>query len=474
MKTGSSVASLPNPTPLLFLLTAIALLLWPDSIAITTMIVIAAIVVPVALFWLAKSLQVAIVMLLAGSAVPRMFIEIAGLKARPEHIISGMMICTVPFLLWKRREQPVPWIWPDYLVLAYIVLIFFSSVFMSVEPSQTGKWAVQQVLAILPYFWLRVLITDRERFRWAFRALLIVGAVTCVYAIIAFYSYILLGTSFGVEVEQYGMESGNIAATYGLQFEANILGAYGAALTVMMLVMYLQERRRSFLIGYAFCGLVTMAVSLSRAALGAGILALLLVALIAWRRSLVERKILFRIAAATLGAVLLVGPFVFKHYTERFSTVDIADPTSDPNTLTRAVQTISALDEITKHPVFGGGTSSFQLAFDWQNLGTDWQDQGWIGNTELRVLHDTGAVGLVVFLAFLLSLAYRSWKVLKREFNVELLALLLSGVVYSITFQATEGTLLAFPWVQLGLIGCAVSIAGRQEEQEKPPQAAAI
>jgi len=64
--------------------------------------------------------------------------------------------------------------------------------------------------------------------------------------------------------------------------------------------------------------------------------------------------------------------------------------------------------------------------------------------------------------------------VLKREFSVELLALLLSGVVYSITFQATEGTLLAFPWVQLGLIGCAVTLFGDQQRQEKLPESAAI
>jgi len=145
--------------------------------------------------------------------------------------------------------------------------------------------------------------------------------------------------------------------------------------------------------------------------------------------------------------------------------VDIADPTSDPNTLTRAVQTVSALDEVAKHPIFGGGASSFQLAFDWQDLGAGWEDQGWIGNTELRVLHDTGAVGLIVFVAFLVALARQAFKALKREFSVELVALLLSGMVYCITFQATEGTILAFPWVQLGLIGCAVSIMDRKKEQ---------
>jgi hypothetical protein len=59
-------------------------------------------------------------------------------------------------------------------------------------------------------------------------------------------------------------------------------------------------------------------------------------------------------------------------------------------------------------------------------------------------------------------------KILKRELHPELLALLLAGVVYGVTFQATEGTLLEFFWVHIGLIGCAVSIY----QNPSPTQAA--
>ncbi|HET9838426.1 MAG TPA: O-antigen ligase family protein, partial [Candidatus Angelobacter sp.] len=314
----------------------------------------------------------------------------------------------------------------------------------------------------LPYFFLRLLIRDWERFRWAFKALLWIGAAVCMYASVALYSHLLFGTSFGIDLEQYG----DMPATYGLQFEPNILGAYSAALAIMMLVMYLHQRERKYLIGYAGFGLVTLGVSLSRAALGAAAVGIGVIAIVALRRRLINRQIILRVVAATLGAFLLVAPVFLPYYTQRFATIDISDPTTDPNTVTRAVQVLSALDEVEKHPIFGGGVSSFQLAFDWQTLGTEWEDQGWIGNTELRVLHDTGIVGLLVFLAFLFSLARQSLKQLKREFSPELLALLCSGVVYSITFQATEGTLLAFPWVQLGLIGCAVSVM-RQEGQHE-------
>lgn len=464
MKTGAPAALIPNPTPVLFLVTALAILIWPDAAGTTAVVIILGLAVPTALVWFAKSPMAAIAALVVASAVPRLFIEVMGMKAHPEHIVSGAMILVAPFL-WKKRERKVQWITADYWVIAYLTLIFFSSIFMSIDPGQTSKWAFEQMLAILCYFWLRLLIVDKERFRWAFRFLLAAGSVACAYAIISFYSNLLFGSTFGVDLEQYG----DMPATYGLQYEPNILGAYGAALAVMMLVMYLRERQKKYLIGYAFFGLASMAISLSRAALIATAVTLVLAGFFALRRGWLTQRVVFSVAIATVAATIIVLPVVLQHYTERFSTVDVTDFSADPNTLTRAVQTVSAFDEVAKHPIFGGGVASFQLAFDWQSMGIGWEDQGWIGNTELRVLHDTGIMGLTAFLVFLFTLIHAARKLLKRELSTEVEALLMSCVVYVITFQATEGTLLAFPWIQLGLIGSAVALSSAEENKEMRP-----
>lgn len=452
MKIGSSTASIPNPTPVLFLITATAVLLWPDASGVTALLVAAAIAVPIAAFWLSYSAAGAIIALIIASCAPRLFVEIGGLKARPEHFVCGIL-CISIFFLWKKRSQPVRWIWPDYLLIAYAIMNIFSSLFQSIEPRQTIKWALQQVLIILTYFFLRVLIQDRKDLRKAFMALLVVGAVAVAYGIICFYSNLLFGTEFGMTIGQYG----DLSAPYGLQYEANLLGSTSGALSVMMLVMYLYERRQRFLVGFAlaFAG---MAISLSRGALGATLIGLGVVAMLGRRKGLLRRHVVLNVGKATLCALMVVLPAVLPQYSQRFNTMDIAEPAVDPNTLTRIVQVSSAFEEVLKHPMLGGGTSSFQLAFDWQALGEEWEDQGWIGNTEMRVLHDTGIVGLVIFIGFLVSLFRRSKRVLKLEPNPMLVALLASALVYCISFQATEGTLLAFPWVHLGLIGCAISV----------------
>jgi hypothetical protein len=457
MKIGSSTASIPNPTPLLFLITAAAILLWPDAMGTTAIMVTAAILVPLGAYWLAESPSVAIAMLVVASAIPRLYLEVAGLKARPEHIIGGIL-CVSTLFLWKKRRQPVRWMAPDYWLAAYAGLNIFTSLFTSPAPMQTIKWAVQQVLVIISYFILRVLAEDRARFRKAFKVLLVAGAATVAYGAFCFYSNLFFGSEFGVGLDQYE----DMPATYGFQYEPNLLGAYSGALCVLMLVMYLYEGRRRFLVGYAVA-LVGLGISLSRGALGATLVAFLLVIIFSMRKRLLTKQVCVGLAKATLCALVVALPAVRQHYTERFSTVDIADPTSDPNTLNRVVQATSAVDEVLEHPVFGSGTASFQLTWDWQALGADWGDQGWIANTELRVLHDTGLVGLAVFLGFLVSLVRRSRKVLKYETNPELVALLAAAVVYCISFQATEGTLLAFFWVHLGLIGCVIAVSSASD-----------
>src|SRR6185312_9490069 len=88
----------------------------------------------------------------------------------------------------------------------------------SIAPTQTIKWALQQVLILLTYFFLRVLIQDRKDLRKAFMAVLVVGAVAVVYGIICFYSNLLFRTEFGMTIGQYG----DTPAPYGLQYEANL------------------------------------------------------------------------------------------------------------------------------------------------------------------------------------------------------------------------------------------------------------
>jgi hypothetical protein len=65
-------------------------------------------------------------------------------------------------------------------------------------------------------------------------------------------------------------------------------------------------------------------------------------------------------------------------------------------------------------------------------------------------------VGFGLFIAFCCYLGASVKRLLKKTPVLELEALVLAFAVYCVSFQFTEGTLLAFTWVHLGLIACAV------------------
>src|SRR5262249_3866739 len=138
------------------------------------------------------------------------------------------------FILWKKHAIEPHWMLADTFLVGYVAINLFSSLVMSVAPAQNWKWGVQQALVILPYFLLRFLAGNEDRFRWTVRMLITLAAAEGAYGLVCFFSNFFFGTDFGVEIGQYGTFPG----TYGTLFEANILGSFSGAGFVMALVMY--------------------------------------------------------------------------------------------------------------------------------------------------------------------------------------------------------------------------------------------
>ena len=457
MKNSLQRTSIPNPTPFLFVMAAI--LLWyrwsedagPLSGIAASVVMVVLLAGVVYIF--AQIPMVAVISLAAAGTMARLYVEVFGLKVRPEHAVVGVCCLALPF--WQRQHWARPrWFLPDLLLAFYMASNLLSSLVMSIAPAKTLRWAAQQILVILPYFILRVFCTDRERFRKAFMVLLAVGSAQAAIGVVCFFSNLIFGSEFGMEIGQYG----SIPGTYGLNYEANILGSLSAASFVMILVMYLKERRPILLCGVAITYAAAL-IALSRAAIMAAFITVALLVVVDIKIKQLDLEGVRKVATAIVIVSLVLLPVVLPLYLERFSTLNVSDISADDNTAARLVTVVSAADGIMAHPIMGNGTSSFQLLVSYQELGFgDVEGGTWIGNTELRVLHDTGLVGLALLLSFFGSLLLRAWRILRHKLRPELLALLFACVVYAVAFQATEGTLLEFFWVHAGFVGCAVSL----------------
>jgi hypothetical protein len=404
----------------------------------------------------------ALFVLIAMSATPVFYLEISGWKARPEHFAATIVLAAVvvAFLVFKRRVQFDKL---DLCISAYVVMNFISSAFASPAPSSTLRWALQNSLAVAAYFLIRTLVSDLTTLRICFRILLGVGLAESVYGIGCWISHQLFNTSAGVQVGQYLVD---VAAPFGSMYEPNLFGAYTGGCAVLFLAFYLFEGRR---MGYLICFLITSlatVISFSRAALLALILSSLWLFWKARGTSKIDPK-KFAITVLALGLIVaLASTTVGSVLRERFTSL-YYDGLTDETTISRVVVIQEALQDIPGHLLLGNGTASFNLTFDWARYMPEWSgEQTWIGNAPLRILHDTGVLGLAAVVAFFVFVWRKVHRIKGGRFGSSgLLAGLQAGtLLYAISFESTDGTILAFFWVHLGLLASAAILLGAATE----------
>jgi oligosaccharide repeat unit polymerase len=416
----------------------------------------------------------ALLLLTASSAMPRLTEVVMGLHLRPEHLAIGAVALVIAGQALKERRAPRFDLRTfDRFLLAYVGMNFLSSALTSPEPHLTLRWAALNAMVISPYFLLRLLITDESRLQRAFDILLWVGAAESAYGILCFLSNRFWQTSFGVEADQYGAVPG----IYGTQYEANLFGSYTACCAIMFLACFMlseiKSRRALYGFGFAVTMLGTI-ISLARSVFLAFPVAAFFVVWIALRKGQLQLRKLLAMALGMVLVLLIASPFILGIVRERFSTIDPAQLASDSTTLYRIVEIAAALKDVQIHPILGTGTASFQLFFDWNDYipgmrGENDDPSGSVSSTPVRILHDTGFVGLIIFTGFLGSLAaavYKAAHVAGPQTKVALMALSAGLLLYAITFQATEATILAFTWVHLGLLAAAVALV--QSSRPRP------
>jgi O-antigen ligase len=409
----------------------------------------------------------ALVVLIGTSAMPVFFVEVIGWKARPEHF--AVAIISLAAAIWMfTSKHGLRLDKLDYWILAYVLLNFVSSAFGSSAPALTLRWALQNSLAVLSYFLIRCMVRDLKILRNAFGILLGVGVLESIYGILCYASHQVFDTSIGVQVGQY---LSDVAAPYGSLYEANLFGAYTACGAVLFLALYLFQTHR---LGYLICFLVASlaaVLSFSRVALLALVV---VVGGVFWkdlrrRKGKGGKKILAFGLSLTL-VLLLAGGSVGGVIRERFTNLYYQGLTDD-TAISRVIIMQEALQEIPGHLLIGNGTASFNLSFDWTRYIPEWaSDKTWIGNAPLRILHDTGLCGLAAFLGFFAVVVYKvrnAWKTVDRQ-GLIVISLLAGTLIYAISFQSTDGTILAFFWVHLGLLAsAAILFEGEARERQQ-------
>jgi O-antigen ligase len=399
-------------------------------------------------------------MLMATAAIPRYQLTISSWNAKPEHLTAA--VCGVILLLriWRGNQNWRKLDKVDFLLLLFLALGFFSSYVASPDRAATLRWSLLLTLATAPFFLVSQMVDTRERLEKGMKALLVVGATEALFGILCFLCYLLFGTEFGVTFFFY---LDFIPGVHGSQWEPNIFGSYCACFAVMFLFYYLAGGRQG---GWYLAGFLVTTVgvllSLARQGWACLIIVGVMVLLYNQRRKKIQWKRLVPVGVGIL-ATLLIGVTLMRDLPERLATLAIGKAADDPTVLHRLKFLAFAVEDIREHPIIGLGSSSFQLLYeDEDNIGVG---PAWLDNLVIRVIHDTGIVGMIAFGWFLTELGRRAWRVLKSPAlhdpsSMAVGALSAGGLVLLIAYQLTDASTLGFTWIHFGMLAAAVQIVG--------------
>ena len=257
---------------------------------------------------------------------------------------------------------------------------------------------------------------------------------------------------------------------YGTMVEPNIFGSFSAAYLVLCVVLLMIAAQRPSAVPNArllrWVAVITaggLVLSFTRAAwLGAavGIAGFALFA-----RPMLGVRV--RVSRALIPLGLALGAIIVLWFLPgnagdlfRFKVLNLFNIAS-PTGVIRLLTYVAALEQSRQHLLIGWGTFSFApLAlqgsdfrqFDnWQNL--------WIGNYFLLALHDTGIIGLTLWVGLISTILVRGVRAVRwlrgvnQVASSRAVALVCAVTTLLIPFLATSGFSLGYSWLLIGLLG---------------------
>jgi glycosyltransferase involved in cell wall biosynthesis/O-antigen ligase len=400
-------------------------------------------------------------LLIAASLLSHYKADIGNISVRAEHVailLVGAMWAWV--VLVHRRPFRVGW--PGLFALAWLGLNVAATIFHAPDPADSLRHIIRLGLMVAAYLVGVNLLRTWRQWWAAFGWFLALALAEDLFGLLARALY-ESGINLGVQV------AWNLAhpVPYGTLEEGNMFGSHSAAWFVVFLALFMAQPRLStrwrlpLLAALAVTGLSTV-LSFSRGAWVAFLVGLGLLYVFYGVRS---RGQYIRGTVLALGAPFLVIGLVMliqvlpasMPLAARLRT--FTNLVNDPTVTARLEDAALGLMDWAVHPWLGWGPGTFYQLHGIRN----WEP-AWLANQTVRTLQETGVLGLLAHLGFVLSLTWTAVRGIRRAATLHaraaLLGLLIGFWVLQVSFQATDGTWLAAVWVHAALLASGARLVG--------------
>ena len=411
----------------------------------------------------------AFVFLAAAALLTRYKLEVGAFSVRAEHMAALGIAFLGAWQLVRWRERLVITT-PGVFALGWLATNLAATMLNAPNPADSQRHTFRLFLVVLNFFLAVNLLQKPRQWRQAYRWFLFLGVAEAAFGLFALAVY-ALGINLGVQTAP------NLPypVPYGTFEEGNLFGSHSAAWLLALLFLYLGGeppperallRRVVLSIGIGILGLAVL-LSLSRGA-WLGLLAGLLLVYVyhdRGRAGQMRRLTLVLIAGPVVASLLILALLFLPDSVPLIGRIrSFADLGRDATFQGRLDDLPRAWDDWSQHPIIGWGPGTYV-----QLHGILRGSPAWLPNIILRTMQETGAVGLVLFAGYVLSLlmsAVRASRFARGpDDRAMLLGLAVGYCALLVSYQATDGTWLAAPWLHTGLLMAGErALAGQKRE----------
>ena len=392
--------------------------------------------------------------------------QVAGLTFRPDMLVATVFAVRALTVTPRVRAGAA-----EAALVAFMALQVVTSALHAVDPMESFRSAAMLGFGALAFFGIRAAFATRERLLAALRIFLVVALAAAAAGIAMLAASYVIGSTFGVtRLETLG----GFPAITGFAYEHDMFGSSCAALAIVFLALWREANpllsRSASAVSFWLCAAATL-LSLARGA-WLGLAAGLLVSWIAVgrrARPMTGLVLTSAVVIALIGAGALA--FSSRSVAEVGSGTASAVSSQARQALNlgsstgarRLVEWRTSLSEVRSSPWFGLGTDSYgQRHFDETLFGPR---PAFVGNWFVRILYDSGIVGLFLFLAFAVPIVWPDARLRLAAGDLAPIAraLTFGCTVLAVSYLATDALLLVWPWVLLGLTRAARVMSAEQE-----------
>lgn len=409
-----------------------------------------------------------ITLLFLASIQQNYVINAGGFTLRFEQIL--LIPFTVQAILMSRGARLNRWRLAEWLVVSFVLFEVFTTYVHGFFSLKNFAPIGLAVFGATAYLTVMMSVNTRARLIFASRVMLVGLVVNAAWGTLGFASAILFGTTFAVSK---GLKE-LVKPAFGFAYESNIFGSTCAAGTLIFLTMWREGNavcsKRVAALGALVC-FAGMIASLTRGA-WIGFAVVFVIWLVAPRRGTRRSGGAERLALLimVMPIVVLAGVFLMNQAStatsgDAFGAIAAkAEESFNFSSDTgrgRLIEWQTAIADIRTSPVIGLGVNAY--SFYHPSTGTD-QRPAYIGNLWVRVLYESGLVGLVLFAGFIFAVLWPTralfWS--RGDLSSVARAFTFGWASLGIAYIGTDSMLLMWPWLLLGLTRAAHLLAERQ------------